>query len=619
LFLSTRLTAPAHARLLQLAHCSTLITTTSFEATVQEIQKEREIKSVPMLERSHYRHVSAPRFYRTCDPAIESRKIAWIVHSSGSTGFPKPIFLTNYACLANFCKTLARRAFCTSPLFHSHGLMELFRCIYSKNTFYIGNFSFPVTRQNLIGAMNAAKPKMLCAVPYVLKLLAESEEGIRALSQTELVLYAGSSCPDALGDMLEQRGVNVVANYGAYVYSISGLCNTDKLICTRTETGQIMTSFRPAGDHEWSWMRLKRPVADHVLMDEISPGIYECVALDGLPSKGPSNSDNPPNSFRTRDLFIRHPDPKKSNYWKYVSRLDDRITLVNGEKVLPIPVEGQIRQSDLVREVAVFGVGRVVPGLLVFRSHSAAKLSPKEYMDEIWPVIESANSTAETFGRIPRELVVVLPVEAEYPRTDKGTFIRAQLYEQYSGTIDDAYKAFEGGGVGNLKLDVPGLEAWLLQKFLDEFDISLDSVDSDIFSAGVDSLQTMRMWRLITKELDLGGRSTELSQNIVFEQGTVKLLANYLYALRTRDTAETTNDIKIMSEMIQKYSRFNRQAPKDPARTDRDCVVRTTTCQIHGTQTNTSSSLLLVPLEILAAIYWLTLSRKTMYRRFLLP
>jgi acyl carrier protein len=163
------------------------------------------------------------------------------------------------------------------------------------------------------------------------------------------------------------------------------------------------------------------------------------------------------------------------------------------------------------------------------------------------------------------------------------------------------------------------LEAWLLQKFLDEFDISLDSVDSDIFSAGVDSLQTMRMWRLITKELDLGGRSTELSQNIVFEQGTVKSLANYLYALRTRDTAETTNDIKIMSEMIQKYSRFNRQAPKDPARTDRDCVVRTTTCQIHGTQTNTSSSLLLVPLEILAAIYWLTLLRKKMYRRFLLP
>jgi hypothetical protein len=93
--------------------------------------------------------------------------------------------------------------------------MELFRCIYSKNTFFIGNFAFPVTRQNLIEAMNAAKPKMLCAVPYVIKLLAESEDGVKALLQTELVLYAGSSCPDDLGDKLVERGVNVVANYGA--------------------------------------------------------------------------------------------------------------------------------------------------------------------------------------------------------------------------------------------------------------------------------------------------------------------------------------------------------------------------------------------------------------------
>ena len=39
-----------------------------------------------------------------------------------------------------------------------------------------------------------------------------------------------------------------------------------------------MTSFRPAGDKEWSYMRLHRPVADHTLMDEIAPGVIECVA-----------------------------------------------------------------------------------------------------------------------------------------------------------------------------------------------------------------------------------------------------------------------------------------------------------------------------------------------------
>ena len=93
--------------------------------------------------------------------------------------------------------------------------MELFRCIYSKNTFFLGNYAFPVTRQNLVEAMCVAKPKMLCAVPYVMKLLAESDDGMKALAQTELVLYAGSSCPDDLGNKLVEKGINVVANYGA--------------------------------------------------------------------------------------------------------------------------------------------------------------------------------------------------------------------------------------------------------------------------------------------------------------------------------------------------------------------------------------------------------------------
>ncbi|RFU33965.1 hypothetical protein B7463_g2378, partial [Scytalidium lignicola] len=567
LFLSTRLTAPAYARLLEMSDCDMLITTPDFETIAQAIQVEREVRLLPMLERTHYRNVAAPKFHRMCDPKKESSKIAWIIHSSGSTGFPKPIFLTNYACLANFCKTLARRAFCTSPLFHSHALMELFRCLYSKNTFYIGNFAFPVTRQNLMEAMAVAKPKMLCAVPYVMKLLAETEDGIRALSRTELVLYAGSSCPDSLGDRLVERGVNVVANYGA------------------TETGQIMTSFRPAGDNEWSWMRLKRPVADHVLMDEISPGIYECVALDGLPSKGPSNSDYPPNSFRTRDLFIRHPDPHKSNYWKYVSRLDDRITLLNGEKVLPIPVEGHIRQSELVREAAMIGVGRTAPGLLVFKSDSAAKLTDEEYMERIWPLIEFANSTAETFGRIPKELVVILGPDAQYPRTDKGTFIRAQLYEQYADTIDEVYNNFENGEVGTLQLDVQELETWLLNKFHDEFNVALETVESDIFAAGVDSLQTMRMWGMIKKEIDLGDSAGELSQNIVFEKGNVQGLARHLYSMRISEGDEEVDEIKVMEELIEKYSHFERVAG-DLSEAERDCVL------ITGTTGNLGSFLL---------------------------
>lgn len=334
-----------------------------------------------------------------------------------------------------------------------------------------------------------------------------------------------------------------------------------------------MTSFRPPGDLEWNYLRLHRPIADHVLMDEIAPGVFECVALDGLPSKGPSNSSDPPNSFRTRDLFSRHRDPKKSNFWKYLSRLDDRVTLVNGEKVLPIAIEGRIRQEELVREAAVFGVGRTLPGVIAFRSESAVHMKDEEYVEVIWPAVEAANSNAETFSQIPKQLVIPFPANTVYPTTDKGTFIRAQLYEKFADAIDAAYERFEHGQIGTLQLGIPELEEFLLERFKEELDVDLESAESDIFAAGVDSLQTTRMWRLLKNHLDLGGNHDYLSQNIVFEKGNVRALAKHLFFLRTSHGDEEEDELELMKEMIHKYSTFHQHQREDALVRGRDVVV----------------------------------------------
>ncbi|KAK5125717.1 hypothetical protein LTR85_011991 [Meristemomyces frigidus] len=557
LFLSTRLTAPAYARLMDKADCSTIIVSAALQDTAKEIDAERPCKVIPLLRSEDYRNRQAPPFTRNSNLLQESRKMAWILHSSGSTGFPKPIFLTNYQVLANFRKSFAKRVFCVSPLFHSHALNELGRAFYTKQPIYFVNYAFPVTGRNLLDAMKVAKPEQVSAVPYVLKLLAETEEGIAELAKAQLVLYAGSSCPDELGDRLVSKGVNLVANYGA------------------TETGQIMTSFRPPGDTEWSYMRLHRPVADHTLMDEIAPGIFECVALDGLPSKGPCNSDSPPNSFRTADLFTRHPDPAKSNFYKYLSRLDDRITLVNGEKVLPIPIEGRIREDELVREAAIFGFQRTVPGVIIFKSERAADLPDEEFLEAVWPAVEAANIRAESFSRVPKELVMVKGADVIYPRTDKGTFIRAQLYQQFANDIDKVYQGFEHGQAGTLRLDIAELEAFLLDKFRKALGVPLPDAETDIFSAGVDSLQTTRMWRIIKQNLDLGEKGDSVSQNIVFEKGNVRSLATHLFQLRTGEAAEDENEIDAMREMIDKYSDFTRHFATSKLEPTQDVVLVT--------------------------------------------
>jgi acyl-CoA synthetase (AMP-forming)/AMP-acid ligase II/UDP-glucose 4-epimerase len=537
LLLSTRLAAPALIRLLELADCNTLLTTSHFHPVLEEVKAKRNTTVLELLKHEEYYGVEAPSFDRAYNPYKETAKNIVIIHSSGSTGLPKPIYLTNRSCLAAFSTNLDRKALMTQPLFHSFGFYETFRSIYSGKPMYYFNYAFPLTKQNITATLEAVKPDLLFCVPYVLKLLGESKEGIEALARINLVMYGGSACPDDLGDMLVKNGVNLVANYGA------------------TETGRLSTSVRPVGDHAWNYLRLLPQVKEYVLMDEIAPGIFECVALDGLNSKNTINSDKPPRSFRTRDLFVRH--PTNPDFWRFVSRLDDRLTLTNGEKVLPIPIEGRIRQEGLVKEAVVFGDGKSLPGILIVKADSASELSDIGFLEQIWPAVEDANSRAESFSRIPKELVVVLPADASYAKTDKGTFIRAQVYLRFKDLIETAYARFEGGGddTGTVALPLPELETYLLQKFRENLGIELSATD-DFFALGIDSLQCMKMWSLMKKELDLGGRQSQLGQNVLYETGNVQALARYVDGLRTGKIEDVKDTHQVMRELISKHSSF---------------------------------------------------------------
>lgn len=107
------------------------------------------------------------------------------------------------------------RAFVTLPLFHNHGIATMFRGFYASKRTVLNNTNLPLTNANLVSAMKAAKPESFHGVPYALKVLAESEDGIAALRSCKIVWFGGSSCPDELGDKLIQAGVYLVGHYGA--------------------------------------------------------------------------------------------------------------------------------------------------------------------------------------------------------------------------------------------------------------------------------------------------------------------------------------------------------------------------------------------------------------------
>lgn len=321
--------------------------------------------------------------------------------------------------------------------------------------------------------------------------------------------------------------------------------------------GQLMTSFRDPADTAWNYMRPLATTKQYLRMVPAGDGNYECVVLDGLPSKVLSNSDDPPNSYHTKDTFVPHPTIPDA--WKYLGRLDDRLTLVNGEKVLPVPYEHFIRQNELVEESVVFGIGKAVPGLLIVPSHHAAGMTKEDLMQRLQPDIEAANSRTEAFGRILPEMVRILDVGTSYPRTDKGTIIRARFYREFSSLIEEIYKAFDSPEVGTqsgelVVLDKPELVETLLELVQNELHSPDFEASTDFFAAGMDSLHAIALRAKILKRINVGSKT--LGQNLIFEYPSVDVLADHLVALRTDVTTSVKSEEDLMNDLIAKYSVF---------------------------------------------------------------
>lgn len=150
----------------------------------------------------------------------ESKRTAVIMHSSGSTGFPKTLPATHLAAAALATFHFGLCGFLTTPIYHAHGHNAFFRTIHAARPLFIFPPHLPFTSKAIRNAMKAFEQLALpsrthfYAVPYNLKLLAEDNEAVRDLARFETVTYAGSALSDELGERLVDAGVHLVGIYG---------------------------------------------------------------------------------------------------------------------------------------------------------------------------------------------------------------------------------------------------------------------------------------------------------------------------------------------------------------------------------------------------------------------
>ena len=215
LMLSPRLSIDAYVSLLEKCSCNLVAYAPEHSPLVERIRGTHNITAFEILSRSLYDCLESEAGDTTYyDESRVTSQVAYIMYSSGSTGYPKPVFQTHQACIENFSRGHGLRAFSTVPLYHTNGHASFFRTLFNGGTLYLFNINLPLTSQTLILSLEKIQPEIMFGVPYVLKLLAESPKGIAALKAINVVSSAGSAIPDEIGDLLVEKGVNLVTLYG---------------------------------------------------------------------------------------------------------------------------------------------------------------------------------------------------------------------------------------------------------------------------------------------------------------------------------------------------------------------------------------------------------------------
>lgn len=180
-----------------------------------------------------------------------------------------------------------------------------------------------------------------------------------------------------------------------------------------------------------------------------------------------------------------------------------------------------MREDGLVQEAAVVGVDRSIPGLLVFCVDGADSMSDEAYLDASWQSVADANSRAEAFSQVTKDMIKLLTSNINYSPMDKENIIRAQLYDRFSAQIEEMYTRLDNTE-GSPNLDLPALEDYLTTAFQNTVGVSLETLKTDFFTASMDSLKAIQMRQMIQKSLSLN--TNRLSANVIYEKANVKNL-----------------------------------------------------------------------------------------------
>ncbi|XP_014558639.1 hypothetical protein COCVIDRAFT_24842 [Bipolaris victoriae FI3] len=294
--------------------------------------------------------------------------------------------------------------------------------------------------------------------------------------------------PDVLAKFQSSPSKFICASGGPVTLSSAGKVNNVIRVLNLTGTTEGLFIGNLVVDREdWSWFAF-HPYSGFEFK-EVELGVFEhwvyrnehASLFQGIFHTFPDKS-----FVNFKDLYRQHPE--KPNLWAFNGRNDDLIILSNGYKILPLEIEALIGTHPAINGCLVVGSNKAQAGLLIELKDPLSK--DEEMTESIWSHIETSMSSSRLTVKLSRDYVAFAQPHKPFVRTDKGTVKRKATLILYEDYIERFYSSREQET--SFVVDTSSTAA--MQRSIREILASSQpavrdaSVDDDLFALGLDSL-----------------------------------------------------------------------------------------------------------------------------------